>query len=145
MPYRFQFGETKDDGYWLRALTGVVTVAALDSLWLGAAAPSLGVYSSYLDYENNDPKRGRALGALYFVVAGMVTALVVAKNNRDAAAAGAILGFYSFFTYNVVTLALTSGRYPVSAAVTDVTYGTAAIAAVTVLQHKVSQYSAKRK
>lgn len=105
--------------YFGRFIIGVATLLASDALWLGLAAPALGLYDGKYRVV-----QGRAPTAflLYALLAAGVSSRVVASSVALAARAGALLGLLAFGTFNITHWAL-SERWDATIGLIDTAYG----------------------
>ncbi len=110
--------------YLIAWLLSAVLFLAADMLWLGVAAKKF--YRRHLGGLLADRFNGPAAIAFYlFYVTGIVVFCVVGKSGwEEAAAWGALFGFFCYATYNLTNLA-TLRDWPAMVTAVDLAWGTA--------------------
>ena len=119
--------------YAVKVLAGIALLVVCDAAWLRAMRT---LYEPLTALATR--KKAVAGVAAYAVVAALVAASVEADSYSHAAAAGALLGFLVFFTYNVTT-AVVMPNWVGWGPVVDVAYGTSIWALLLVVMHAVER------
>jgi hypothetical protein len=119
---------------------GYAAGTLMDVLWFGMILRFLKVDRSYFEEEENTIVRIVSGILVVGFISAAFGAVVVTEDIYGAVAIGALIGFYVSGTYNLLTMARTSGRYTLLMVVVDTFYGMINLIVVYLVQHWVQHY-----
>jgi len=106
-----------------RIAAGILTVLAIDGIWLGGLSRYLGVYDGHVD--SLPTWRYMTAMILYALIAAIVSSAIIPPSNCDAMKLGALVGFFAFSVFNVTSWGINK-KWSATTALIDTTYGTVA-------------------
>jgi uncharacterized membrane protein len=126
-------------GFQSLALVGIPLIFCSDLLWLGwATGVWYGGYRALRDGPGAavSPATKQAAIFAHAVVAGVARSLIICDSVSEAAGIGALVGFYTYFTFNITMCGMVP--WGVSSWLPDIIYGTALWTGVSVVVYEIS-------
>lgn len=116
-------GTLTPEQYFAGVFGVLVSVAAMEYLWLGVISQKLQVYKGYMESVDVSSARKKVVAIWYTLLLALIIPTFVCDTAVQAVSLGMTLGLLVFGSCNATLLAFTNGKYTYAMAVTDVLYG----------------------